>query len=83
MGKLIKVTLLRSAVGRQKVQAKTLRGMGLTRQRKTVYLENTSTNRGMVYAVRHLVAAEAVTEAQRDAELAVVRKPSYRIIKGN
>lgn len=83
MGKLIKVTLMRSGIGRQQGQKDTLRGLGLTRRAKTVYLENTAANRGMVWAVRHLVAVESVTEEQRDAALSVVKRPTYRVVEGN
>ncbi len=81
MGKLLKVTLRRSAIGRQQVQKDTLRGLGLTKREKTVYLENTSANRGMVWAVRHLVAVEPATEEQRDAALTKKKRPTFRVVQ--
>ncbi len=80
--KLLKVTLLRSPIGRQEKQKRTLKGLGLTKLHKTVYLENTEANRGMVYKVRHLVDLDVVTEKQRDAELAARKaKPqTFRIV---
>ncbi len=82
MGKVIKATLLRSGIGRNQNQKDTLVGLGLTRLHKTVYLENTPDHRGMLYSVRHLVLVEAVTEAERDAELkaAARKQPSYRVL---
>ena len=59
MGKL-KVTLIRSEIGRPEKQRKILRGMGLTRLNKTVELENTPSIRGMVRNVSHLVKAEEI-----------------------
>lgn len=83
MGKLIKVTLLRSAIGRHRKQKETLRGLGLTRLHKTVYLPNTGTNRGMVYHVRHLVGLEMVSEAKQERDLeerTPRRTPSFRVL---
>lgn len=60
-GKL-KVTLVKSMIGRPEKHRKVLRGMGLTRMHKTVLLENTPAIRGMVHAVTHLVKAEEIDE---------------------
>lgn len=54
----IKVTLIRSMIGRPEKHRKVLRGMGLTKLNKTVELENTPAIRGMVHTVSHLVKAE-------------------------
>ncbi len=56
-GKL-KITLIRSMIGRPEKQRKVLRGMGLTKLNKTVELEDTPSIRGMVNNVSHLVRAE-------------------------
>ena len=56
----LKVTLIRSIIGRPEKQRKVLRGMGLTRLNKTVELENTPSIRGMVRNVSHLVKAEEI-----------------------
>ncbi|MFZ7124694.1 MAG: 50S ribosomal protein L30 [Desulfobacterales bacterium] len=56
-GKL-KITLVKSMIGRPEKHRKVLRGMGLTRMHKTVVLEDTEAIRGMVHAVSHLVKAE-------------------------
>lgn len=56
-GKL-KITLVKSMVGRPEKHRKVLRGMGLTKVHRTVELENTPAIRGMVHKVSHLVKAE-------------------------
>ena len=56
-GKL-KVTLVKSMIGRPEKHRRVLRGMGLTRMHKTVELEDTPAIRGMVQKVIHLVKAE-------------------------
>ena len=54
-GKTLKVTLLRSTIGFNKTQAKTVQGMGLRRIRHSVELPDTPETRGMIHKVRHLV----------------------------
>ncbi len=56
-GKL-KVTLIKSMIGRPEKHRKVLRGMGLTKLNKTVFLIDTPATRGMINAVSHLVKAE-------------------------
>jgi len=56
-GKL-KITMVRSMIGRPEKQRKVLRGMGLTKMNRTVELEDTPSIRGMIFAVSHLVKAE-------------------------
>ncbi len=56
-GKL-KITMVRSMIGRPEKQRKVLRGMGLTKMNRTVELEDTPSVRGMIFAVSHLVKAE-------------------------
>jgi len=51
----IKVTLVKSGIGRKKKIRETLRGLGLTRMHKTVELENTPAIRGMINKVMFLV----------------------------
>jgi len=55
MEDMIKVTLVRSGIGRKKKIRDTLRGLGLTRLRKTVELKNTPEIRGMINKVSFLV----------------------------
>ena len=56
-GKL-KVTQVRSGIGRPERQRLTLRGLGLTRMHKSVILEDTLPIRGMIRKVQHLVRVE-------------------------
>jgi large subunit ribosomal protein L30 len=54
----VKVTLVRSMIGRPEKHRRVLRGMGLTRLNKTVELKDTPEIRGMINKVSHLVSAE-------------------------
>lgn len=56
-GKL-KVTQIRSTIGRPERQKLTIKGLGLTRMHKTVVLEDTAAIRGMIRKVQHLVRVE-------------------------
>jgi large subunit ribosomal protein L30 len=56
----LKVTLIKSAIGRPEKHRRVLRGMGLTRINKTVELKDTPATRGMVQTVCHLVKAEEI-----------------------
>lgn len=55
MADMIKVTLVRSPIGKDKKMRQTLRGLGLTKLNKTVELINTSSIRGMINKVVSLV----------------------------
>jgi large subunit ribosomal protein L30 len=54
----VKVTLVRSMIGRPERHRRVLRGMGLTRLNKTVELKDTAEIRGMINKVSHLVSTE-------------------------
>ncbi len=58
MADLIKVTLTKSGIGRDKKIRDTLRGLGLTRLNKTVTLKNTPAIRGMINKVSFMVRIE-------------------------
>ncbi len=58
MAKTLKITLVKSMIGRPEKHRKVLRGMGLTKLNKTVELQDTPAIRGMVNAVTHLVTTE-------------------------
>jgi len=58
MAGTLKITLVRSMIGRPEKHRKVLRGMGLTKMNKTVELQDTPAIRGMVNEVSHLVKAE-------------------------
>jgi large subunit ribosomal protein L30 len=53
--KTLSVTLVKSTIGFNKTQAKTVQGMGLRKIRHTVELPDTPETRGMIHKVRHLV----------------------------
>jgi large subunit ribosomal protein L30 len=54
----IRLRQTRSAVGYQRDQRATLRGLGLRRPGSVSELEDTPSVRGMIRKVRHLVAVE-------------------------
>jgi large subunit ribosomal protein L30 len=56
----LKVTQIRSGIGRDQRQNLTLRGLGLTRMHKSVVLNDTPAIRGMIRKVMHLVEVEPV-----------------------
>ena len=58
MSGIVKVTLVKSMIGRHEKHRRTLRGMGLTKLNKTVELQDTPSIRGMINTVSHLVKAE-------------------------
>jgi large subunit ribosomal protein L30 len=58
MSGTLKITLVRSMIGRPEKHRKVLRGMGLTKMNRTVELKDTASIRGMVNAVSHLVNIE-------------------------
>jgi large subunit ribosomal protein L30 len=53
--KKLTITLLRSTIGFNRTQAKTVEGMGLRRIRHSVELPDTPATRGMILKVRHLI----------------------------
>jgi large subunit ribosomal protein L30 len=53
--KKLKITLLRSPIGFNRTQGKTVEGMGLRRIRHSVELPDTPETRGMILKVRHLI----------------------------
>jgi large subunit ribosomal protein L30 len=55
MAEKLKITLVKSMVGRPEKHRKVLRGMGLTKMNRTVELVDTPAIRGMVQKVSHLV----------------------------
>ena len=55
MEETIKVTLVKSGIGKSKKIRDTLRGLGLTKLRKTAVLKNTPAIRGMIRKVSFLV----------------------------
>jgi large subunit ribosomal protein L30 len=58
MNGMLRITLVKSMIGRPEKHRKVLKGMGLTKVNRTVELQNTPSIRGMVDKVSHLVVAE-------------------------
>ena len=58
----LKVTQVRSAIGRPQDQKDTVRRLGLHRMHDTVLKEDRPEIRGMIAKVRHLVDVEEVAE---------------------
>jgi len=54
----IKVTLVRSGIGKSKRVRQRLRGLGLSKLNKTVILNNTPAIRGMIEKVSFMVRVE-------------------------
>ncbi len=49
-------------IGQPEKHRRVLRGMGLTRMNRTVFLENTPSIRGMIQKVFHMVRAEEMLD---------------------
>jgi large subunit ribosomal protein L30 len=62
VGKMLKITKVKSEIGRPEKQRKILRGMGLNKLNKTVTLADTPQIRGMINKVIHLVSVEESKE---------------------
>jgi len=58
VGRRLKVKQVKSYIGRPKKQRDILRGMGLGKLQKTVYLVDAPEIRGMIKKVEHLVSVE-------------------------
>lgn len=58
--KKIKVTLIKSGIGRPERQKQTLVGLGLTKLNRAVERDDTPSIRGMVNKVAHLVTVEDI-----------------------
>ena len=55
----LKVTQVKSGIGRPETQRKTLEGLGLHGPHRSVVLKDTDAVRGMIRKVSHLVTVEA------------------------
>ena len=58
--KIVRVTLVRSAIGFSKEHKAAVRALGFKRLHQTVEHVDTPTLRGMIYKVAHLVVVEEV-----------------------
>ncbi|MFQ5457187.1 MAG: 50S ribosomal protein L30 [Myxococcota bacterium] len=57
-GKMLRVTWVRSAIGREKRQRLTIAGLGLRRLHQTVEVPDTPPVQGMIRKVIHLLRVE-------------------------
>jgi len=62
MAARLRVTLVRSVIGRPPNQQATARALGLRRLNSSVTHDDTPAIRGMIYTIRHLVTVEEVNE---------------------
>jgi large subunit ribosomal protein L30 len=58
----LRVTLVKSGIGYAEDQKKTLKALGLGRLNQSIVHEDSSSLRGMIIKVRHLVKVEAVNQ---------------------
>jgi len=63
MADTIKVTLVKSGIGKNRKIRETLRGLGLTKLNKTVELNNTKAIRGMINKVLFLVKIDGLVKS--------------------
>lgn len=54
----LKITLVRSPIGRQKTQKATVKALGISKLNQTVEKEDTPAIRGMIESISHLVSVE-------------------------
>jgi len=60
VGKLLKLTQVRSKIGRLPSHKECLRGLGLKRMHQTVEVIDTPCNRGMINKISYLLKVEEV-----------------------
>jgi large subunit ribosomal protein L30 len=64
VGKLLRITQIRSAIGRDESQKGTVRALGIRRLNHTVVHKDTPQIRGMIRKIHHLVDVEEVDESE-------------------
>ena len=65
MTKKLKITLVKSYIGRPEKHRKILRGMGLQKLNRTVLLKDTPEIRGMVNKVSHLLSVVEIEVSEK------------------
>lgn len=68
LGKLV-VKWVKSGIGYQQDQRRTIRALGLKRLHHTVVHEDSPTIRGMIHKVRHLISVEPDDRQEDDVKL--------------
>ena len=62
MAATLKITLVKSMIGRPEKHRKVLRSLGLRKLNKSVEHNNTPAIRGMIHKVSHLVNVEEISQ---------------------
>ncbi|MCX5833628.1 MAG: 50S ribosomal protein L30 [Deltaproteobacteria bacterium] len=65
MTKKLKITLVKSYIGRPGKHRKVLRGMGLQKLNRTVLLKDTPEIRGMINKVSHLLSVVEIEVSEK------------------
>lgn len=60
MAKKIKITQIRSAIGKLENQKRTIRALGIKKMNYSVVQEDTPVIRGMINEVKHLIKIEEI-----------------------
>jgi large subunit ribosomal protein L30 len=60
MSAKLKITMVKSMIGRPEKHRRVLRGIGLRKMNRTVQREDTPAIRGMIDVVSHLVSVEEI-----------------------
>jgi large subunit ribosomal protein L30 len=63
--KKLKITLVKSYIGRPEKHRKILRGMGLQKLNRAVLLKDTPEIRGMINKVSHLLSVEVIEVSEQ------------------
>ncbi|MBQ3337902.1 MAG: 50S ribosomal protein L30 [Selenomonadaceae bacterium] len=64
----LKITLVRSVIGRPETQRRTVRSLGLRKLNSFSILPDSPTIRGQIFKVKHLVKVEEVAEEKVSIE---------------
>jgi large subunit ribosomal protein L30 len=62
MARKLRIRQVKSAIGRNENQKRTVRALGLRRMNQVVVVGDTPQVRGMVRTVRHLIEVEEISE---------------------
>lgn len=60
MARKLKVTQIRSTIGKPETQRATIKGLGLGKLHRTVTVDDTPSMRGMIKKIMHLVHVEEI-----------------------
>ena len=58
----LKITLMKSTIGRHENQIRTVKALGLKKIRSTVVKPDNPAIRGMIFTVKHLVSVEEIAD---------------------